>query len=122
MSPDISRPQLSPRALHPGNYAMVMASGIISIGASALNMTVLAEALFWYAVLAWCTLILLSLLRVYWHPDAIRIELLNPRMVFSYFTLVAATDVLGLLLHARGFVLLDMGCWVIAFLAWCTLL
>lgn len=51
-----------------------------------------------------------------------RIDLLNPRMVFSYFTLVAATDIVGLLLHARGHVVLATACWVIAFLAWCMLL
>lgn len=53
---------------------------------------------------------------------AVRIDLLNPRMVFSFFTLVAATDIVGLLLNARGHTGLAMGCWVIAFLAWCLLL
>ena len=53
---------------------------------------------------------------------AVRIDLLNPRMVFSYFTLVAATNVVGLLLHGSGQLALAVACWFLAFLAWCLLL
>jgi tellurite resistance protein TehA-like permease len=115
-------PNLSLQALHPGNFALVMASGIISIGLRTLDFPRLAEAMCLVAIVAWLVLLALSVLRLARHARAVRIDLLNPRMVFSYFTLVAATDIVGLLLHERGQVTLAVACWVFAFLAWCALL
>lgn len=110
------------QSLHPGNFAMVMASGILSMGFSMLQVDLLARALYVVALLAWLLLIVLSVARAWWCFAAVRLDLLNPRMVFSYFTLVAATDIVGLLLHARGHTALAIACWGFAFLAWCALL
>ena len=108
--------------LHPGNFALVMASGILSVGFRAQAFEALALALELIALGAWLVLIVLSLVRVARHARAVRDDLLNPRLVFSYFNLVASTDIVGLLLHARGHAALALACWVIAFLAWCALL
>ncbi len=110
------------QTLHPGNFALVMASGIISIGFSTLHQHVLAEAMYYLCVMFWLVLLGLSLARLWQFGAAVRADLLNPRMVFSYFTLVAATDIVGLLLHARGHPQLALLCWVFAFAAWCSLL
>jgi len=115
-------PRFTLQVLHPGNFAMVMASGIISIGFQTLHFDVLAEALFIFALGAWLTLLALSAGRAVLFAQAVRDDLLNPRMVFSFFTLVAATDIVGLLLLDRGHPGLAMGCWIFAFAAWCTLL
>jgi tellurite resistance protein TehA-like permease len=48
--------------------------------------------------------------------------LLNIRRVFAFFTLVAATNVLGVLLLHYGYLYAAMACWVMAFIAWCLLL
>lgn len=101
---------------------MVMASGILSIGFTTLQFDTMAEILWAVSALAWVGLLLLSLARLVFFANAVKIDLLNPRMVFAYFTLVAATNVLGLLLHLRGHVNLAIACWVFAFLAWCSLL
>ncbi|HWS40665.1 MAG TPA: tellurite resistance/C4-dicarboxylate transporter family protein [Arenimonas sp.] len=113
---------LSVQYLHPGNFALVMASGIISLGMEILGNRVLADFLFFFAVSAWIVLIILSLLRLIRYTVQLRDELLNPRMVFSYFTLVAATDIIGLLFMDRGYATLALICWIIAFAAWCSLL
>lgn len=114
------------QALHPGNFALVMSTGIIAMGFSTLDqgpgVRRLAELLGAAALLAWLVLLLLSTLRLLRHPGAVRIDLLNPRMVFSYFTLVAATSIVGLLLHQRGHTDLALACWVLAFLVWCALI
>lgn len=115
-------PQLTLQALHPGNFAMVMASGIISIGFKTLHFEWLAEALYAFALCAWLTLLGLSAARLVRYADSVRIDLLNPRMVFSYFTLVAATDIVGMLLLERGHTELALACWAFAFAAWCSLL
>jgi tellurite resistance protein TehA-like permease len=110
------------QALHPGNFAFVMASGIVSIGFSTLQLPVLAEGLATLAVAAWLLLLALSAMRLARHPQAVRVDLLNPRMVFAYFTLVAATSIVGLLLHQRAYPALAIACWALAFTAWCLLL
>jgi tellurite resistance protein TehA-like permease len=115
-------PRLSLEELHPGNFALVMASGIISIGFETLRFARLADAMYLFAISAWAVLLVLSAARAVFFAPAVRADLLNPRMVFSYFTLVAATDIVGLLLHARGHPGLALACWAFAFLAWCSLL
>jgi len=110
------------RHLHPGNFALVMASGILSIGLQTLGHETLSGAMGAFAMAVWVLLLAASLLRLLRHPRAVRDDLLNPRMVFSFFTLVAATSIVGLLLHMHGQVVLAMACWVIAFTSWCLLL
>lgn len=110
------------QALHPGNFAMVMASGIISLGFTTNQFDGLANVFYLAALGAWGTLLGLSALRLMRFSHAVRVDLLNPRMVFSYFTLVAATDIVGLLLHERGHPELALVCWVFAFAIWCSLL
>lgn len=108
--------------MHPGNFALVMATGILSLGFRTLGVATLGDVLAVLAVLAWIVLIGMSLLRLLWHPAAVRVDLFNPRMVFAYFTLVAATSIVGLLLHQAGQHTLAMACWAMAFTAWCLLL
>jgi tellurite resistance protein TehA-like permease len=110
------------RHLHPGNFALVMSSGILAVGLRTLGHPGLADVIAAFALAAWLLLLGASLLRLLRHPRAVRDDLLNPRMVFSFFTLVAATSIVGLLLHMHGQVALAMACWVIAFVAWCLLL
>ena len=108
--------------MHPGNFALVMATGILSLGFRTLGVATLGDVLAVLAVLAWIVLLGMSLLRLLWYPAAVRVDLLNPRMVFAYFTLVAATSIVGLLLHQAGQHTLAMACWAMAFTAWCLLL
>lgn len=110
------------QSLHPGNFAMVMATGIISIGLKNLHYAQMAELFKGIALLGWVVLMTLSLIRVIRYHRSVFIDLTAPRMVFSYFTLVAATDVVGMLLHASGYPDLALACWFIAFFAWCLLL
>ena len=115
-------PTLSLQALHPGNFALVMASGIISIGFTMLGHDELANVLHLVAVTGWLVLVALSTARLLRHWSAVRTDLLHPRVVFSYFTLVAATNILGLLLLERGQAELAVACWMLSFLVWATLL
>lgn len=108
--------------LHPGNFALVMASGILSIGFDALHHPRWSDAMAAFAVAAWVLLLALSLARLLRHPGAVRADLLNPRMVFGFFTLVAATSIVGLAAHQRGHDAAAMACWVLAFTVWCLLL
>lgn len=108
--------------LHPGNFALVMATGIISIGLQHLNLELLANIFAVIAASVWVILLLLCGFRLYKFSKAIVSDLSSPRMVFSYFTLVAATDIVGILAHDRGYISFAIACWFIAFIAWCLLL
>lgn len=101
---------------------MVMASGILSIGFSSVGQPILAQGFYGIALVAWVALVLLSAMRLVLFRREVGIDLLNPRMVFAYFTLVAATSILGVLFHVRGYDTLALAGWVIAFLVWCLLL
>lgn len=109
-------------SLHPGNFAMVMATGIISIGLKYLNLPLPSAIFAAIAVVAWVILLFLCGFRLYKFSKAIITDLSSPRMVFAYFTLVAATDIVGILAHDNGYVRFAIACWFIAFVAWCLLL
>ena len=109
-------------SLHPGNFAMVMATGIIGIGLENLHFDQLSLLFKGLAVFSLVVLLLLSSIRVLRHYRSVFIDLTAPRMVFSYFTLVAATDIVGLILHGYGFIDLALACWILAFVVWCLLL
>lgn len=108
--------------LFPGYFALVMATGILSFAFAITNQPLLAEGMFFGTLLAWFVLLFLSSWRLLQFPHAVKIDLLNVRRVFSFFTLVAATSIVGMLLNLRGHVWLALACWVMAFLAWSLLL
>ncbi|MCB1690557.1 MAG: tellurite resistance/C4-dicarboxylate transporter family protein [Halioglobus sp.] len=109
-------------SLHPGNFAFVMATGIISVALDAQGLSGLSLVFGVIAVAAWEILLLLCIIRVIGFYNAVFIDLTSPRMVFSYFTLVAATNIVGILLHNYGLPMLAVICWFIAFASWCLLL
>lgn len=108
--------------LHPGNFALVMATGIISIALGSLGFSYMAGYFAIIAFIAWLILLILCGLRVAIFHKAVLVDLTSPRMVFSYFTLVAATDIVGMLAYDRGYVSFAIACWFIAFFSWCLLL
>ena len=109
-------------SLHPANFTMVMSTGIISLGANFLGWFLAAELFGFIAIMAWLVLMGLCLIRIARYPGAIKIDLTNPRMVFSYFSLVAATNIIGLLAFSSHYIHFAMVCWLVAFIAWCLLL
>lgn len=108
--------------LFPGYFALVMATGILSFAFSKIGVAAVPDLLFAVALAAWLVLVFLSAWRVLAFPHAVRIDLTSPRRVFSFFTFVAATDIVGMLLEQRGFAGLALACWVLAFLVWSSLL
>jgi tellurite resistance protein TehA-like permease len=108
--------------LSPSNFALVMATGIISFAFDLTGQALLAQGLFGVTALAWVVLVGLSAWRLVKFPKAVKVDLLNIRRVFAFFTLVAATNVLGLLLLRYGFLYWAVACWALAFAAWSLLL
>jgi len=57
-------------------------------------------------------------LRFGWSSRALWADLINPRLVFSFFTIVAATDVFGVGINLRGFATVALLMWLFALILW----
>lgn len=83
------------RHLSPGYFALVMATGIISVGLTLEGYTVASDVLLAVAAVAYVALVALTIWRVIAHRSIVARELTDPAIAFQSFTFVAATNVLG---------------------------
>jgi hypothetical protein len=104
--------------LYPGCFALIMATGIISNTLFINGHRELSDALFGANLLAYPWLIILTILRLvrFWRETWA--DLINPRLVFSFFTIVAGTDVLGVGISLREFGTVALVLWVFALILW----
>lgn len=79
----------------PAGFAMVMATGIVSVASHLEGFPRLARALFALNILAWTVLWALNLLRFSRHPSRFFADLCSHARAPGFFTAVAATGVLG---------------------------
>jgi tellurite resistance protein TehA-like permease len=108
--------------LYPGCFALVMATGIISNALFFEGYRGWANALFVINLVAYPCLGLLTVLRFGWYPRALWADLANPRLVFSFFTIVAGTDVFGIGISLRGFATIAQLMWLFALAVWFVLI
>lgn len=105
--------------LPPAYFALVMATGIISIGAHMLGMERVACLLFYLNGAAYVVLWLLHGLRLFWFARRSRADIFDYARGPGYFTWVAGTAVLGsqfvVLEHAYNVALVF---WVLTALLW----
>lgn len=83
------------RDLSPAYFAMVMATGIVSIAGHLMAMRVVAISLFWFNVAGYVLLWVLSVLRLSLYPNEFRNDLTNHQRGPGFFTSVAASCILG---------------------------
>jgi tellurite resistance protein TehA-like permease len=83
------------RALPPGAFAMVMATGIVSIDADQHGMHGVAMLLFGLNLVAYPSLLLLTALRLLRFHHELAADVSNPARGAGFLTLAAATCVLG---------------------------
>ncbi len=81
--------------LHPGYFALVMATGIVSIASFSLKMEPVAWALFRINMAAYVLLSILTLIRLFRHFDRVKADLTSHNLGPGFFTLVAGTCVFG---------------------------
>jgi tellurite resistance protein TehA-like permease len=106
------------KILYPGCFALVMATGIISNAFFFEGHRAVSDALFAVNIIAYPCLSAATLVRAVCFTRILWSDLLNPRLVFSFFTIVAGTDVLGIGFHLRGFGSLALGMWLLALAIW----
>jgi len=88
-------PQTGLAGMHPAYFALVMATGIVSLACELLGLHPVAVALFAINLASYPALWLLLLARVVRHRDRVRADVLHHGRAVGFFTIVAATCVLG---------------------------
>jgi tellurite resistance protein TehA-like permease len=81
--------------LHPASFALAMATGIVSIGYHLLGYSTIATALFWANIVFYAALWVLTVARIVRHRDRVIADLWHHGRAVGFFTIVAATCVLG---------------------------
>lgn len=95
-------PWWSPRDLTPGYFALVMGSGIVSIGLHLRSYFIASIVLLLIAAVAYVALVGLNLWRLIAHRSAMAEDFYDIRQSFGFFTFVAGTCVLGSRLALSG--------------------
>lgn len=105
--------------LLPGYFALVMATGIVAIAGHLQGYTVVAEGLGALNWIAYVTLWVLTVVRCSFFPAAVARDLSDHLRGPGFFTIVAATSVIGAQTIALGhFGTIGSGIWYIAITLW----
>lgn len=107
--------------LDPGAFALVMATGIVSIGCRLLGHPIVALVLLVITAVAFVLLLAAYLGRAVRFPGRTLGSITTPSSAVGYFTVVAAANVLGTALTVHGLWLLALVLGVVAFLIWLVL-
>jgi len=98
----LSRTATAIRDLHPGYFAFVMATGIISTGTFLLGPSWLSKGLLVVASIGLVVLSAALVVRLAVFGSSVAADIQAPERVFGFFTIVAGIDVLGVRLGAAG--------------------
>ena len=109
------------RTLNPGYFALVMATGIVSIAMRNHGADVLSAVLLWLAVVQYAVLVVLNIWRIAAFRAAVAEDLADPRRAFGLFTFVAATDVIGTRLVVDDYANAALALLCVGWLAWLVL-
>jgi tellurite resistance protein TehA-like permease len=88
--------------LAPGCFAVVMATGIDSVGLKLRGFDLLSDGLLAIAICAFVALASLTVCRLVIHPSAMSRDLRDPRRGFEFFTFVAGANVVGVRVGMDG--------------------
>lgn len=117
----MDRTRRAVETLTPGYFALVMASGIISVGLQLKGRTLLSELLLGACLAAFLVLLGLNVWRLVSFPAAVREDFMDPRRAFGFFTFVAGTNVLGVRLGMSDLPWATATLLVLSGLAWLVL-
>ncbi|MFI5298593.1 MAG: tellurite resistance/C4-dicarboxylate transporter family protein [Polyangiales bacterium] len=81
--------------MHPAYFALVMATGIVSIASQLVGVPILPKALFALNLVFYPTLWVLTVLRAFRHRERFLTDVSHHGRAVGFFTIVAATCVLG---------------------------
>ncbi len=114
----MDRVSSSVAGLAPGYFALVMGSGIVSVGMKLEGFDVLSVILLCLCAVSYVTLTVLTVWRWIGHRDAFLEDFTNPRRAFGFFTFVAGTNVLGVRLSMGGWYDATAALLTLSFASW----
>ncbi|SFE29041.1 tellurite resistance/C4-dicarboxylate transporter family protein [Blastococcus tunisiensis] len=106
------------RELTPGYFALVMASGIISVGMRLGGHITVSVLLLAVCATAFVVLVVLNVWRLIGHRDAVAEDFLDPARGFGFFTFIAGGNVLGVRLAMDGHIGVAAALAGVGFAAW----
>ncbi|GAA1581616.1 tellurite resistance/C4-dicarboxylate transporter family protein [Kribbella karoonensis] len=109
------------RGLPPAYFALVMGTGIVSVGMSLEGFVLLSRTLLVICAAAFVVLLVLNGWRLVRYRDALADDFLDPRRAFGFFTFVAGINVLGVRLGLAGVPTATLVLLLVAGLAWLVL-
>lgn len=105
--------------LPPSYFAMVMATGIVSVAAGLFDMPIIAISLFWLNVLAYLILFVAFILRFSFFKKEFLFDLFDHACGPGFFTIVAATCILGAqFIELWDNYLIATVLWILAIIFW----
>jgi len=111
------------RTLHPAYFALVMATGIVSIAAQLLTIPFAPQALLAINVAAYAVLCVLTIVRIVRFPRDVFADLIDHQRGVGFFTVVAATSVLGSQLVIVGkYTAFAFALWIATLVLWLLLI
>jgi tellurite resistance protein TehA-like permease len=111
------------RTLHPAYFALVMATGIVSIAAQLLTIPFVPRALLAINVAAYAVLWVLTIVRIVRFPRDVFADLIDHQRGVGFFTVVAATSVLGSQLVIVGkYTAFAFALWIATLVLWLLLI
>ena len=110
------------QSLHPGSFALVMATGAVSNALFLEGPRRLSDLLFFANAAAYVWLAGLTIVRAARFPGVMWSDLVNPCLVFAFFSFVAATGVFGEGAYVRGLTTTALYLWLVALLVWLVLI
>lgn len=81
--------------MNPAYFAVVMATGIVSVGLHLKGVDTASAVLLVLAAIAYAVLVVLTIIRLTLHHAAVLRDLHNPERAFGFFTFIAGSNVLG---------------------------
>lgn len=115
------RTQSAVEGLTPGYFALVMATGILSVGLKLERHETLSSILLAVCVAAFVVLLTLTVWRFVSYRSAVNEDFMDPRRAFGFFTFVAGTNVLGVRLGMEGLYWVTALLLILSGLAWLVL-
>ena len=92
---DLTKIKLIIADLPPASFALVMATGIVSIASRYLDFSYFSMLLLWLNIFFYILLWVLTIARLIFYPSKILTDLSNHSIGVGFFTIVAATCVIG---------------------------
>lgn len=109
------------RGLSPGYFALVMATGIISVGMRLIGRDLISQVMLIICAVSWVLLVALTIWRIVGYRGAMVEDFTNPRRAFGFFTFIAGTNVLGVRLAMAGLYSITAALLILSGVSWIVL-